>query len=102
MIELKGNSMAALTWILAKSLTTPSATASLAAIGMTSGLLLMLLTHRHNTCTNTRLTRMQHRLTNMAGEVSALRDEGHDRWSMQRMWASDRQTADILFGPNPQ
>ncbi len=94
--------MAALTWMLAKTLTTPSATASLAAIGVTTGLLVMWVTHRHNTCTDTRLTRMQHRLTSMAGQVSTLRDEDEDRWSMQRMWANDRQTADILFGPHPQ
>lgn len=91
--------MSALTWMLAKSLSTPAVTASLAAIGVTSGLLLVWVTHRNNTRTNARITRMQHQVTIMAGEVSARLDESECRTLMQRLWVTD-SPARALFPSN--
>lgn len=90
--------MAALTWMLAKSLSTPAVAASLAAIGVTSGLLLVWMTHRSGAHCSISITRMQQQMATMAGKISAMRDESECRWTTQRIYAADHARARSIFG----
>ncbi len=86
--------MSALTWVIVRDIAPSTAAAALAAVGMASGLLWTFRSHHR---LNTKVRRVQRLATNVAGEISALRDESECRWLMQDLWANHRDTADMLF-----
>jgi hypothetical protein len=87
--------MAALSWDFVRGVTPPTVIATLAATGITIGLLVWL-THRSEARTNARTNRMA---ANFAGEVRGLRDESECRWLAQRAWPARRTTLAQLVTP---
>ena len=97
--------MSALTWMIFRGFTPTTAAGTLAAVGVASGLVLLALRSSHHRMnikidrTNVKIDRAARLIANMAGEVSALRDESECRWLLQDMWENHKETADVLFSP---
>jgi hypothetical protein len=91
--------MASIAWLAARTITGP-ATAAAAATAVVIMSALVIWSTRRDKHINGKVNRMQRQVANVTGELSALRDDTECRLIMQRIWATDRDKARALFGPN--
>lgn len=90
--------MATATWIPVRSAEGPAVIAAIAVTGVATGLIVWTFRRTEKRLTQ-RIRRCEHRAANVAGEISALRDETEYRDDMRRIWATDHELAELIFGP---